>query len=62
MGVETYITAMFWLGLFAVVVRLLTIGCADYPRKTTYSMGVDIVGLVIGGFMFAWVCFLKFGA
>lgn len=61
MGIETYLAVGFWAGVIRIVLGLFVIGTAKYPRKSEYSLGFDVVWLIIAIAFFVWVCFLKFG-
>ncbi len=61
MGIETYLTVAFLIGLIAIVACLFLLFCAEYPRKKTIDMRQDCIHLFITLFFFVWVCFLKFG-
>lgn len=61
MGVETYLTVAFWLGIVGVL-----IGCGrltlDHPRVETVNLGSDVLRLLVGVAFLAWVSILKFGS
>jgi len=50
MGIDTYLTVFFWLGIVRIVIFVLVIAGVKYPRKIERSLGGDLV----------WVCFLKY--
>jgi len=58
---DLYISVMFWMGVFVVVVRLLSIPNVKYPRITTHSIGEDMLGAVISLVLLIWVGLLYFG-
>lgn len=59
MGIETYITVAFWMGIFGVVVRSLWL-IGDHPRITRTSVGGDVFGMLLTIFLLVWVSWLKF--
>lgn len=61
MGVETYLTVVFWLGLLAIGGLLFLLFNGHYPRVKNIDMRQDCLQLCITLFFFVWVCFLKFG-
>jgi hypothetical protein len=58
--INTYLTFAFWIGILAISLRSLTLMCAKYPRKEEYSVGFDVLQLLISIAVFVWVCLLKF--
>ena len=60
MGIETYLTVVFWIGIVGLVIRGVFL-CAPYPRVEKKSLGQDLLTLIIAGLFFSWVCVLKFG-
>lgn len=44
---ELYIKVSFWLGVVGVVLRMLLMCIASYPRTTNYSLAEDNVYLLI---------------
>jgi hypothetical protein len=59
MGIDTYLTVIFWASMLALVIRGLFI-CGSYPRTTISTLGQDVFQIIIAGLFFAWVCVLKF--
>ena len=60
MGIETYLTVVFWLGILGLVIRGGYM-CGEYPRTESSTLGKDVFSIIIAGLFFAWVCVLKFG-
>jgi len=60
MGIDTYLTVVFWFGIIRIVAGLFLISSEKYPRKKEFSLGFDLVGLIIAIAFFVWVCILKF--
>ena len=60
MGIDTYLTVVFWIGILGFAIRGVWM-CGDYPRVETKSLGQDLFGLIIAALFFAWVCVLRFG-
>ena len=61
MGIETYLTVIFWSGVLRIFFGLIEIATSKYPRRKEYSLGFDVVGLILAIAFFVWVCVLKFG-
>lgn len=61
MGIDTYLTVVFWAGILRIFFGLIQISTSKYPRKKEYSLGFDVSGMIVGIAFFVWVCFLKFG-
>lgn len=58
-SVETYLSFMFWYGVFAMVVRSLFL-ISDHPRKLKpIDIGADVIGFVFSVAMLAWVSVLR---
>ena len=60
MGVETYLTVIFWMGAVALFIRG-GLMCGEYPRNRAYSLGHDVWMMLWQIAFFVWVCYLKFG-
>jgi|FLOH01.1.fsa_nt_gi hypothetical protein len=59
---ETYISFMFWMGIFSAAIRVLIIGFADYPRvETPKTVGYDLFLFIIGGLFTIWAGLLNYG-
>lgn len=61
MGIETYLAVIFWGGVIRIAAGLFVIATSKYPRRSEYSLGFDLVRLIMAIAFFVWVCFLKFG-
>jgi hypothetical protein len=59
MGIDTYLTVVFWIGVLMLVIRGCWM-CGEYPRVEVSSLGKDVFSLIIAGLFFAWICVLKF--
>ena len=53
-AMELYIKWAFWLGIAAIVVRSLTMCVSPYPRVTKWSLGEDVVQLLVTAFFAFW--------
>lgn len=51
---ETYITVSFWLGVFALVVNLLTMMMAEFPRHERETLGARVGKTIIGAGFVVW--------
>lgn len=60
MGIETYLTVVFWFGVFGLVIRSSFL-FMKHPRKVEREIGGDVFGLLLAIAFFVWVCVLKFG-
>ncbi|MBR7747440.1 hypothetical protein [Undibacterium baiyunense] len=60
MGIDTYLTVAFWLGILGLLIRSSQV-IGKHPRKVEHEVGGDVFGLLIAIAFFVWVCFLKFG-
>ena len=59
MGVDTYLTVAFWLGLLGILVRSGRV-IGKHPREEKKEIGEDVFALLLGIAFFVWVCILKF--
>lgn len=59
MGIDTYLTVVFWLGILSLVIRSALM-YGEYPRIEQKSLGQDAFEIMLQGLFFAWVCVLKF--
>lgn len=59
MGIDTYFTVAFWLGLLGLFARSVNV-CSKHPRKVEHEIGSDVFVLLISIAFFVWVCILKF--
>ena len=59
MGIETYLTVVFCIGILGIVIRGGFM-CGEYPRVDERTLGQDVFGMIIAISFFAWVCALKF--
>lgn len=57
---EIYLTTMFWLGCLSVIMRVFFV-VGDHPRRTSTSLGLDVIGLLLSIAMLIWVALLKYG-
>ena len=57
---ETYITVSFWMGLFAVVINLLTILNGSFPLKIQVTLGRKTVEVLAQAGFIVWAGFLLF--
>ena len=55
---ETFVYVYAWILAIGVVLRAIFMCGAKYPRTSTMSLGGDVVGLVVGIGMFAWIQYL----
>ncbi len=62
MGIETYLTVVFWLGIVGVSLRVLIMLGSSYPRNMKITTAGDTVHLLVGVFFLVWVCYLRFGS
>jgi hypothetical protein len=60
MGIDTYLTVVFWLGIVGLLVRSGRV-IGKHPRKEEVEIGADVFGLLMAIAFFVWVCVLKFG-
>lgn len=51
---ELYLKVAFWSCVARVVLYLLILTAATYPRKTTHSLGSDVVSVVLGLLFAFW--------
>lgn len=61
MGIDTYLTVVFWLGILGLIIRLSRLN-GPHPRKVEHNVGEDVAALIISIAFFVWICVLKFGA
>lgn len=61
MGIDTYLTVSFWLGILGLIIRLGRLQ-GPHPRKVEHNVGEDAAALIISIALFVWICFLKFGS
>lgn len=59
MGIDTYLTVMFWLGVVGIVARGLLMSMSTYPRLQKTTLGADIVSLFVGIALLVWVAILR---
>ncbi len=59
MGIDTYLTVAFWLGLLGIFIRSVHV-CGKHPRIVEHEIGSDVFVLLISIAFFVWVCILKF--
>ena len=59
MGIDTYLTVAFWLGLLGILVRSSRV-IGKHPRVQEFEIGEDVFALLISIAFFVWVCILKF--
>jgi len=69
MGIDSYMTVVFWLGIVGMVHRafcLLSLfffcSSGDHPRVSSTKIGADVLGFFSGAFFLAWISYLKFYA
>jgi len=60
-GVEmdTYLTVCFWMHIVAIVIRLMTLSTAEYPRTSKHTLGADVAVLLLSSGFFLWIIYLK---
>jgi hypothetical protein len=56
-----YIKISFWLGIAGIVARALGMMISDYPRTVKYSLGADVVLLILTIGLTAWAWVLVYG-
>jgi hypothetical protein len=61
MGIDTYITVVFWLGILGLVMRSFWL-VGEHPRVLENNTGTDAFGFLVTAFFLAWVSYLKFYA
>jgi hypothetical protein len=61
MGIDTYITVAFGLGILRLVVRSFWL-IGEHPRVSTNNTGADAFGMLVTVFFLVWVSYLKFYA
>lgn len=61
MGIETYLTFAFWVGVIAIILRCLIIAMATYPRGTRTTLGSDLISLMVSIACLVWVVCLRSG-
>lgn len=59
MGIDTYLTVAFWLGLLGILVRSGRV-IGKHPREEKIEIGQDVFALLLAIAFFVWVCILKF--
>jgi len=59
MGIDTYLTVVFWIGILGIIVRSSRV-IGKHPRMEKTEIGEDIFSLLLGIAFFVWVCVLKF--
>ena len=57
---ETYIRWSFWLGIISLVIQMIRMSVASYPRNEEITLGADIVRLVACMFFAAWAGLLLY--
>ena len=58
---ETYVTVSFWMMIVALIIRLLVLSVASYPRTEEKTIGGDIVTIIISIGFIVWAGFLLYG-
>lgn len=58
---ETYLTVMFWLGVWSIVVRSVWL-VGEHPRTKVTNIGSDVFGWALSAGFLVWVSYLKFWA
>lgn len=62
MGIDTYLSVAFWMGIVGLILRGLLMLVAEYPRTTKTSVASDTLQFLVGAFFLAWVSYLRFYA
>lgn len=57
---ELYIKVSFWIGAVALVLRLLLMCVATYPRQQEYSLGSDVAAVILQIGFGVWAGILLF--
>lgn len=59
MNIDVYLNVCFWFYITVISCKVLVITCAEYPRKTTHSIGEDLISFLLTISFFVWVCLLQ---
>ena len=57
---ESYIKFTFYMGSFALVVRLFALAFGNYPRRQVYERWEDVAGIVLQGGFMLWAASLVY--
>tara|TARA_R110002126_G_C10105849_1_gene466726 strand:- start:235 stop:417 length:183 start_codon:yes stop_codon:yes gene_type:complete len=57
---ELYIQVSFWMGIFALVVNMISIAVIDYPKSKVETLGQKIFQILICSGFLVWAGFLLF--
>ena len=57
---ELYITVSFWLGVFGLVVNLLSLLVVEYPKTKQETIGDKLFMIIVGGAFAVWAGNLLF--
>jgi hypothetical protein len=60
MGIDVYLTVVFWMTIAGVTLKTLRIMIKTYPYKEEKTLGLDLVCLLLSIFFLVWVIYLKF--
>lgn len=58
---NAYLICYFIIGCLALALRLVALGCADYPRTVKHSRGDDVIALMVVIGLLVWNAILLFG-
>jgi hypothetical protein len=56
---ELFIKVYFWVALFAIVLKTISVGILPYPRET--ERWEDALAIIIGMFFAGWAMILLWG-
>lgn len=57
---ELYIKVVFWIGIITVMLRLIVMTVAEYPRKVKFTLVSDVVTLFVEVGFLVWAGILLF--
>lgn len=58
---NTLITFIFWYTLVIIILKMMVLAIAKYPRKQEVSINADVVSTLLFAFFFFWVILVKYG-
>ena len=60
LGVELYIKWAFWLGVIRIILRMFAMCVNTYPRTVKWTLGEDVVAVLISAFFAFWAWHLVY--
>lgn len=56
---ELFLTVLFWLYLFSVIISVVDLSFGKFPKTSTSTQGTRVFALLVQLAIFVWICKLK---